>query len=188
MEAAQAPARPAQFPVHNRRMSKICARPIFVSPSLLASERLRAEGRVSMTKLRESRVGALSSVRRVLLVDDQQDSAELMGMLLEQQGHEVRIAYDGESALALALDFEPQIGLFDLGLPIMNGYELAASIRAVPRLSACRLIAISGYDSASDRARSRSAGFEQHLAKPLSLDALLLVIATPGDELRTSRN
>jgi CheY-like chemotaxis protein len=114
----------------------------------------------------------------VLIVDDQQDTAELVAMVLGEHGHEVKVAHDGETALSLALEFRPQIALLDIGLPVMDGLQLAAAMRATPELAACRLIAISGYCTEHDRARSRSAGFEQHLAKPLGIEALLLAISS----------
>ncbi len=125
----------------------------------------------------ESSVVELSQTRRVLLVDDQRDSAELMAMLLANHGHEVAVAHDGESALAVALQFWPQVAVLDIGLPGMDGYEVAALLRRTPQTARCRLIALSGHCSERDRTKSELAGFEQHLAKPLSIEALLVSIA-----------
>lgn len=130
-----------------------------------------------MASARESRIAELSSQRRVLIVDDHQDTAELTAMVLANHGHDVKVAYDGQSALALALEFRPQMALLDLSLPDMDGYQLASLMRAAPSLSDCLLVAISGYCSEQDRARSRALGFENHLAKPLSVDGLLEAIA-----------
>ncbi len=115
----------------------------------------------------------LSTLRRVLIVDDQQDSADLLAILLEHHGHEVRTASDGESALALALGFKPEVAVLDIGLPLMDGYELARRLRALPELSDCRLIALSGHCEEAHRFQSRPAGFERHLAKPHGIAALL---------------
>jgi CheY-like chemotaxis protein len=125
----------------------------------------------------ESGVRGLSRVRRVLIVDDQQDTAELVAMVLGEYGHEVRVAHDGETALSLAIEFRPQVALLDIGLPVMDGLKLAELMRARPELADCRLIAVSGYCTEQDRARSRSAGFENHLAKPVGIDALLQAIS-----------
>jgi CheY-like chemotaxis protein len=130
-----------------------------------------------MLNLTDSSVVELSQTRRVLLVDDQPDSTELMAMLLANHGHEVAIAHDGESALALALQFWPQVAVLDIGLPGMDGYQVAALLRSTPQTAQCRLIALSGHCGERDRAKSELAGFEQHLAKPLSIEALLLALA-----------
>jgi two-component system, sensor histidine kinase len=135
-----------------------------------------------MPSQRESSARELSNVRRVLIVDDQQDAAELMASVLEDLGHEVKIALDGESALVLASEFRPQVALLDIGLPVMSGHQLAALMRATPRLAACRLIAVSGHCNEHDRAQSKAAGFERHLAKPLSIEALLSAIDSGGPE------
>jgi CheY-like chemotaxis protein len=134
-----------------------------------------------MPSQRESGVQGLSSARRVLIVDDQQDTAELVAMVLGEHGHEVKVAHDGETALSVAIEFRPQVALLDIGLPVMDGLKLAALMRATPGLADCRLIAVSGYCTEQDRARSRSAGFHSHLAKPVGIDALLLAISSCED-------
>src|SRR5262249_6366568 len=88
---------------------------------------------------------------------------------LEELGHVVAVAHDGPSALEAAASFEPQIGLLDIGLPAMDGYELALALRAA---HAIRLVAITGYGQPRDRQRSHDAGFEDHLVKPVELDQL----------------
>ena len=127
-----------------------------------------------MASRRQSGIHDLLGFRRVLVVDDQEDAAELLGMLLTEHGHAARLAHDGESALALAREFLPQVALLDLGLPGMDGYQLAARLRESHR--DCRLIAISGYCAPRDRERSLAAGFECHLSKPFSFETLLLTI------------
>ena len=84
---------------------------------------------------------------RVLVVDDQQDSAEMLSMLLEDRGHVTGVAVDGPSALTLAEAFQPHVGLLDLGLPGMSGFELAMRLRAVPGLEHVRLVAVTGHGS-----------------------------------------
>jgi PAS domain S-box-containing protein len=109
---------------------------------------------------------------RILVVDDNRDSADSMTVLLELHGHEVRCAYDGPSALALAAEFEPEIVLLDIGLPKMSGFEVAQRLRAIPRLAHSRLIAMTGYGQAEDRNRAAQSGFDDHLIKPVDLPAL----------------
>lgn len=108
----------------------------------------------------------------ILIVDDNLDAAQILGELLTMQGHEIRIAYDGPSALDIVKDFTPRIGLLDIGLPIMDGYEVAGHLRAMPQLDGIRLIALTGYGQASDKLRSLQAGFDHHLVKPVDIDVV----------------
>jgi PAS domain S-box-containing protein len=108
--------------------------------------------------------------RRVLVVDDNADAAELLGGLLRSSGHEVMIASDGPQALDLAGAFRPEVALLDIGLPVMDGYELARRLRS--QLDTVRLIAVTGYGQDSDRERSRAAGFDAHMIKPVDPDVL----------------
>ena len=114
--------------------------------------------------------------RRILVVDDNADAADLLGEVLDAHGHEIRVALDGPSALRVAEEFRPEIAVLDLGLPVMDGYELAQRLRATPALAGLRLIAVTGYGQETDRARSRAAGFDAHLAKPVSVDQLVTLI------------
>ncbi|HEX8108822.1 MAG TPA: ATP-binding protein, partial [Kofleriaceae bacterium] len=123
--------------------------------------------------------------RRVLIVDDNSDAAEMLAALLETLGYEIALATDGAVALDVARDFAPQIALLDIGLPIMDGYEVARRLR---QLDACRdtlLVAISGYGQPGDRERSRQAGFAHHLVKPVELATLTSLLETvQGDPTR----
>ena len=113
---------------------------------------------------------------KILLVEDNLDSAEMMTFLLTLGGHEVRTAHDGREALEAARAFLPQAVLCDIGLPGMNGYELAARLREQPDFRRTPLIALTGYGEEESRRRSREAGFDYHLVKPVepaALDALL---------------
>ncbi len=107
---------------------------------------------------------------KVLVVDDNRDAAELMMESLIAFGHEVRGAFDGPAALAIAREFVPEVALLDIGLPVMDGHELAQQLRAL--VPATRLIAITGYGQEIDRSRSREAGFLLHLVKPVDLAKL----------------
>jgi signal transduction histidine kinase len=115
---------------------------------------------------------AVTRALRVLVVEDHPDSADMMAFLIEAQGHKVFKAHDGASALDTALAVLPDVMFCDIGLPGMNGYELAAEIRRQPRLGQVRLIAISGYGREEDRRRAETAGFDAHLTKPIEPDVL----------------
>jgi signal transduction histidine kinase/ActR/RegA family two-component response regulator len=127
----------------------------------------------------------------ILIVDDNLDAAQILGELLSMQGHEIRIAYDGPSALDIVKHFTPRIALLDIGLPIMDGYEVAGHLRAMPHLEGISLIALTGYGQASDKLRSLQAGFDHHLVKPVDIDVVEELIrrtlaasaATPAADL-----
>ena len=110
---------------------------------------------------------------RILIVDDNEDAATALAMLLQLQGHELRTAHQGEAALALLESFTPELALLDIGLPGMDGYQLARALRADPRCSNIRLVALTGYGLEADKRRALEAGFDQHLVKPVDLDLLL---------------
>lgn len=111
--------------------------------------------------------------KRVLVVEDNRDAAETLGDLLEMAGHEVEIALTGLAGVEAARRFRPQVVLCDIGLPGMDGYEVAARLRRESGLPVERLIAITGYGQEEDRSRSRAAGFDHHLTKPVDPRALL---------------
>ena len=109
---------------------------------------------------------------RVLVVDDSVDIADTLAMFLRELGHEVRSADAGPAAIEVAREFFPDLVLLDLGLPGMSGYEVAQRLRRQPELSGVRIVAITGYAQESDRRRSREAGFDEHLAKPVAPERL----------------
>ncbi len=118
--------------------------------------------------------------KRVLVVEDSLDSAETLGELLTRWGHEVRLANDGASAVRAAREFRPQVILLDIGLPDVNGYDVAHQLRD-EHLGGEILVALTGYGEAQDRARAREAGFDRHLTKPVDPDALQkLLLGAPG--------
>ena len=121
---------------------------------------------------------AAVAVHRVLLVDDNLDALHMMRQLLQMMGHEVRTAPDGPAALELVDTFRPDIAILDIGLPGMSGYELAAELRAKLGDKTPKLVALTGYGQESDRAKSRAAGFEIHLAKPVDRKRLLETLET----------
>ncbi len=105
--------------------------------------------------------------RRIVVADDNEDSAESFAMLLSFSGHEVRIVHDGISALDAVRDFRPDVAFLDIGMPGMTGYEVAQAVRAEPWGGDITLIAVTGWGQPDDRMRARSAGFDQHLVKPI---------------------
>jgi len=115
--------------------------------------------------------------RRVLVVDDNHDAADSVSEFLAELGFEVAVAYDGPSALKVAATFNPHTCVLDIGLPVMDGYELARILRQsqdLPRR--LRLIALTGYGQEIDRRRSREAGFDAHIVKPLQIDELAKIV------------
>lgn len=114
--------------------------------------------------------------RRLLVVDDNRDAAESMSMLLEMWGHEVVFAYDGPSALETAEKWQPEAVFLDIGLPGMDGYEVAERLRELLQAKDAVLIAITGYGQDDDRLRSRRAGIDHHLVKPVAPDTLRSLI------------
>jgi CheY-like chemotaxis protein len=117
--------------------------------------------------------------RRVLVVDDDLDSVEMMEEILRANGFDVSVAHGSQAALDLVPAFLPEVALLDIGLPEMDGYELARRITDLG--IGCRLIAITGYGTERDRARSQEAGFAAHLTKPVTMGAILAAIAV-GDQ------
>jgi signal transduction histidine kinase/DNA-binding response OmpR family regulator len=125
-----------------------------------------------------ARPASASGSLRILLVDDNTDGAESLATLLRLAGHETRVAHDGPEALGTAADFRPQVVVLDIGLPGMDGYEVARRLRADPKLGMVVLVAVTGYGRDRDRQRSREAGFDHHLVKPVEF-AQLLHVLTP---------
>jgi signal transduction histidine kinase/ActR/RegA family two-component response regulator len=119
----------------------------------------------------------VAASRRVLVVDDNVDSAELLREMLQWVGHEVAMAHDGPSALATAEWFVPDVAVLDIGLPVMDGYELGRRLHERPQGARCRLIALSGYGQERDRVKSKESGFEAHLVKPVDGARLLRIVA-----------
>jgi CheY-like chemotaxis protein len=122
---------------------------------------------------------------RVVVVEDNADAREMLRIALKVAGHEVFEAADGPSGLERLLEVAPDVALIDIGLPLMDGYEVARRIRASERGQTMRLVAISGYGQAEDRQRALSAGFDTHVTKPVSRERLVEIVGS-GDRAPTS--
>jgi signal transduction histidine kinase len=110
--------------------------------------------------------------RRVLVVDDNQDFANSLASVLQSMGHEVRVEHDGEAGLNAAQAFRPEVAFLDIGMPKLNGYDLAGRLRAHPVTAATTLVAVTGWGQATDLQRARDAGFDEHMVKPVEMDRL----------------
>jgi signal transduction histidine kinase/CheY-like chemotaxis protein len=125
--------------------------------------------------------GPVESVsQRILIAEDGRDAADSFGLLLTMMGHEVEVVYDGEAAVTLAKEFQPDVIILDLGMPRLNGYDAARSIRGEPWGKEVFLIALSGWGQPEDRRRSTEAGFDRHLTKPVDPDVIGSVLSTRG--------
>ena len=121
--------------------------------------------------------GRTAPAGRVLVVDDNVDSAEVLAKLLRRSGHDVRTAYTGPTALDVAAESRPDAVLLDIGLPGINGYEVARHLRQNPHVETVKLVAVTGYGNDDDRKRSQEAGFDHHLVKPVEPADLRTLLA-----------
>src|SRR6185436_11935817 len=131
---------------------------------------------------------AAPTALRVLLVEDNRDAAEVLGIIIELWGHEVRVALDAAAALDVVGAWTPDVILSDLGLPRMDGYELARRLRELPGLAGVVLIALSGYGRDEDKHAALDAGFDHHLVKPPDLERLAELLATVGTSASARRS
>ncbi|HEY4368724.1 MAG TPA: response regulator [Steroidobacteraceae bacterium] len=136
---------------------------------LTVSRRPRGEA-PGTDKQGPSRGGRLQ--KRILVADDNDDAAASLATILRFDGHEVFIAHDGDEALTVAEAAHPDVLLLDIGMPVKDGFEVAREIHSRPWSGGCKLIAVSGWVRAEDKARTEAAGFHGHLSKPLDMDAL----------------
>jgi CheY-like chemotaxis protein len=128
--------------------------------------------RETISRLSHADATTQTSGYRILVVDDNEDAALMLHYALTLAGHEIRVAHDGPRALSVARDFAPTVALLDLGLPVMDGFELARRLREQAGTTPITLIALTGYGQASDRDRTREAGFDAHLVKPIDPENL----------------
>lgn len=124
-----------------------------------------------MPARREFGARELSRVRRVLIVDDDQDTAELLERAIVGAGHETRVAHDATAALRTAAEFRPQVAILDIDLPGMDGFELARALRCDPKFDGCRFVAVTGHDL-PHRHQNDAPIFNAHLVKPVNMKKL----------------
>ena len=117
----------------------------------------------------------------MLVVDDNVDTVTTLALLVTESGHDVRTAYDGSAVLETALDYRPNVVLLDIGLPGLNGFEVAKQLRQQPALQNAVLVAMTGYGGVSDLQRSFEAGFDHHLVKPGDFGKVLQILATVSE-------
>ncbi|QJE95468.1 PAS domain-containing hybrid sensor histidine kinase/response regulator [Luteolibacter luteus] len=127
---------------------------------------------VPASKVHDSEIAPQQRSLRMLIVDDNRDAAETMAMLQGMLGHETRVAHAGPDALVLAGEFIPEVVILDIGLPGMDGFEVARKLREMPSMKDAFLIALTGYGSGNDRQLAKEAGFDEHLTKPADLNLL----------------
>jgi CheY-like chemotaxis protein len=142
--------------------------------SLLAGETQMAI--ISMptvvTQIQSGKLRADAPRRRILIADDNRDSADSMGMILRATGHEVEVVYDGLEAVSAARRMRPEVMVLDIGMPGMNGYDVAQAVRREPWSADTAIIALTGWGQDTDRQRSKDAGIDMHLVKPVEFDRL----------------
>jgi CheY-like chemotaxis protein len=134
-----------------------------------------------------STVSPPGAARRVLIVDDNRDAVDSLAELLRMVGHNVQTAYDGHSVVDAASHFEPDVVVLDIGMPRVDGYAAARAIRAQPWGADVVLIAMTGWGQTEDKRRATEAGFDAHLVKPVSLNALLEALACRTREAQAAR-
>ena len=113
---------------------------------------------------------------KLLIIDDTENNRILLSRRLKPRGHEILLAEDAEKGLVIAKEQMPQLVLMDIGLPGMDGYEVVARLRAAPATRSALIVALTGYGRPEDRLKSRNAGFDAHLVKPVDPDALLSLL------------
>ncbi len=124
---------------------------------------------------------------RILVADDNVDAANMIAMVLQHFGHQTKTVYSAQSALEMAVEYQPDFVVLDIGLPGMDGYEVARRLRRIPELKDARLIAATGYGQDTDRQRSEEAGFDYHLVKPIDPEKLQTVLELLGRLPRTAK-
>ncbi len=139
----------------------------------------RRDSQSSAAPAAGARTGTVARQRRVLIADDNRDAADSLALLLDIEGHEVVVATNGTDALELIAAERPQIALLDIGMPRMDGYEVARRVRANPALAGIVLVAVTGWGQESDKIRAREAGFDLHFTKPIEPEKLIELLHAP---------
>jgi CheY-like chemotaxis protein len=123
-----------------------------------------------------------NEVRRVLIIDDNDDAAQLLAMFIGALGHIAKVANDGFAGLALATAFMPQVVFLDLGMPGMSGYEVAPRLRKIAGLEHVYIAALTGWNDAQTRRQVVDCGFDRHLTKPATVDAIHAIVSAPDTD------
>ena len=132
----------------------------------------------SPTAPRAEPAGTASGRTRVMVVDDNHEAAKILAIALDMFGAEAKVCHDGPAALALVETFNPQLIFLDIGMPGMDGHEVARRIRAMPRFKTVRIVGLSGWGQEEVRRRSAEAGFDEHLVKPIDISGLQRLLAS----------
>ena len=138
---------------------------------------LASDVRIAAPDAQRAKEVATLVPRRILVMDDNEDSADLLGELLEMLGNDVRTVYDGEAGVQAADEFRPAVVICDIGMPKLNGYEAARRIREQPWGRDVVLVALTGWGQEEDRKKSADAGFDFHLVKPVEKATLVSLLA-----------
>jgi CheY-like chemotaxis protein len=146
------------------------------------------EREVSDAEIETVEARAINAARLILIVDDNADAATTLGMLLELSGNDVLIARSGPQALELMQQHSPSVVILDIGLPGMDGYQVARALRARPQGNGLLLIALTGWGDADDKKRAIEAGFDYHFAKPVGMEELEAVISSHGESTAIKNN
>jgi PAS domain S-box-containing protein len=165
--------------MHGGHVEAASAGPGLGSAFTIRLPRLAAEVAEPVAAAEPPEAAPAGPARRILVVDDQQDSTDSLALFLRLRGHEVRTAHDGPSALDEIEHYRPEVVFLDLGLPGMSGYDVARRVRMKTDLGPLRLVALTGYGTDADRQKTRDAGFDVHLAKPVDPRAVDALLASP---------
>ena len=157
-------------------MPQTCSDPLDLFFTVLTGKRVQTPRRSVAT----STLTAAVRVRRIVIADDNQDMADSLKVLLELDGHVVHVTQDGAGAIELARNLRPDFLLLDIGMPKLNGYDVARHVRSQPWGRDMRLVAITGWGQPQDRLRALQAGFDYHLTKPVSLEDLADILQAKG--------
>jgi signal transduction histidine kinase/ActR/RegA family two-component response regulator len=162
--------------MHDGRVEAHSQGPGYGSEFLVHLPRRTAPAETLMPESLDKRVVGSEEPLRVLVVDDNHDAVESLALLMRLEGHTVAVAFDGVAALAEAARFQPQVVLLDIGMPGMDGYQVARELRAREPTKSTVIVALTGYGQPEDRARSDAAGFTDHLTKPVNPESLMAVL------------
>lgn len=140
------------------------------------------EARRLFWRISKARHASVAWPTRVLIADDNRDAADSLAILLRIEGHDVTVAYDGEQAIAAIELLRPEVAVLDIGMPKLDGYEVARRVREGPMGTLVTLVAVTGWGQGPDKARAAAAGFNHHFTKPVEIEALAQMLVQFGSE------